>query len=121
MKRMNRMLNALIVAGGLSLALGGCTVYQTAPGVYAPYPPNTFDQSWSAALGALGDEGVQIVNEDRAAGYARGTRGAITVTALVRTQADGSVRVEFKTSGNTDADPSLNDRVTNSYNRRMGR
>jgi hypothetical protein len=57
----------------------------------------------------------------RAAGYVRGTRGAITVTARVQTQSDGGVRVEFKTGGNTGADSSLNDRITNSYNRRMGR
>lgn len=120
MNRLQRMLSALIVGCGLAV-VGGCTVYQTAPGVYVPTPPNTFDRSWSSAVGALADEGVQIVNEDRGAGYVRGMRGGITVTALVRTQADGSVRVEFKTSGNTDADPSLNDRITNSYNRRMGR
>lgn len=120
MNRLHRMLSALIVASSLAL-VGGCTVYQTAPGVYAPYPPSVFDQSWAAALGALGDEGVQIVNEDRNAGTIRGTRGGITVMAILQTRADGGVRVEFKTSGNIDADPSLNERISNSYSRRMGR
>jgi hypothetical protein len=31
------------------------------------------------------------------------------------------VRVEFKTSGNIDSDPTLNERISNSYSRRMGR
>jgi hypothetical protein len=39
----------------------------------------------------------------------------------VRTQADGSVRVEFNTSGDTAADPTLIDRITARYNQRMGR
>ena len=34
---------------------------------------------------------------------------------------DGSVRVEFTTSGATAQDPGLIDRVTRSYNARMGR
>jgi len=41
--------------------------------------------------------------------------------AILQTRADGGVRVEFKTSGNIDADPSLNERISNSYSRRMGR
>jgi hypothetical protein len=118
----NRMLSALIVAGGLVLSLGGCTYVQTVPGgAYAPYPPSPFEQTWAAALGALGDEGVQIMSANRDTGTIRGMRGAINVTAIVQTRADGGVQVEFKTSGNTDADPTLNQRIANDYNRRMGR
>jgi hypothetical protein len=120
MNRIHRMLGALIVASSLTL-VGGCTYYQAVPGVYAPYPPSVYDQSWSAALGAMGDEGVQIVNENRDAGTIRGTRGGITVTATLQTRADGGVRVEFKASGNIDSDPTLNERISNSYSRRMGR
>ena len=119
MKQLQRIFSVLIIPFGLALGLGGCTYYEMAPGVYATTPPSTFDRSWSAALGALGDEGVQIVHQDRAAGYARGTVGDATVTAEVRSQGDGSVRVEFNSKGA--ADPSLNDRIVRSYNRRMGR
>jgi hypothetical protein len=83
--------------------------------------PNAFERSWAAAIGALEDEGVRILNRDPAAGKASGTRGDIGVTATVRTQPDGSVRVEFSTSGNTASDPALIDRITQRYNTRMGR
>jgi hypothetical protein len=96
-------------------------VYQVGPGVYAPAPPTTFERSFHAAAGALEDQGVQITSEDRAAGTIRGRRGAIEVSASVRSQADGSVRVEFNTSGATGQDPALIDRISRSYDRRMGR
>ncbi len=122
MNPLNRMLSTLILAGGLALALGGCTYVQTAPGgSYAPYPPSAFEQTWSAALGAMGDEGVQIVSANRDSGTIRGISGAINVTAIVQTRADSGVQVEFKTSGNIDSDPGLNQRIVNGYNRRMGR
>lgn len=121
MNPMNRMLGTLIVAAGLALTLGGCTYYPVAPGEYAPYPPSTFEQTWAAALGALSDEGVQIVSANRDSGTIRGINGAINVTAIVQTRADGGVQVEFKTSGNIDSDPTLNQRISNRYNRRMGR
>lgn len=118
MNRLPKFSGALLL--GLVLGLGGCTYYQTAPGVYAPMP-STFDRSWSAAIGAMEDEGVRIINMDRDAGKATGIQGAISVSATVRTQADGSVRVEFSTSGNTASDPTLIDRITQRYNSRMGR
>src|SRR5512135_1665531 len=116
--KLDRMSTTLLAA--LVLGPAGCTYYQTAPGVYAPMP-GAFDRSWSAAVGALEDEGVHIVNLDRSSGTASGSRGSIGVTARVRTQADGSVRVEFNTSGNTAADPTLIERITQRYNQRMGR
>jgi hypothetical protein len=121
MNRTNRLLRLLFVAGMLGLTLGGCTYVQTAPGAYAPYPPSAFEQTWAAALGALGDERVQIVSADRDTGTIRGISGAINVTAIVQTRADSGVQVEFKTSGNIDSDPTLNQRIVNDYNRRMGR
>jgi len=120
MNRQPRISSALLVSLALLLGLGGCTYYQTAPGVYAPMP-NAFERSWSAAIGALEDEGVRITTLDRDAGRASGVRGAIGVTATVRTQADTSVRVEFGTSGDTASDPTLIDRITQRYNKRMGR
>ena len=120
MNQSPRISSALLVSVALLLGLAGCTYYQTAPGVYAPMP-NAFERSWSAAIGALEDEGVRIVNMDRDAGRASGSRGDIGVTATVQTQADSSVRVKFSTSGNTAADPTLIDRITQRYNARMGR
>jgi len=74
-----------------------------------------------ATAGALEDQGVRIASNDRSAGIMRGTRNGIDVTADVRTQADGRVRVEFNTAGATANDPELINRITQSYNRRMGR
>jgi hypothetical protein len=103
------------------MLLGGCTYYQTAPGVYSTAPVSSFDRSWGAVQAAFADQGVPVAREDRAAGVVSGTRDGITVTANVRTQADGSVRVEFNTSGTTSRDPELINRMTAAYNRNMGR
>jgi hypothetical protein len=119
----SRSLRALLAVFLAATVLAGCTVYQVAPGVYEPVPPapSTFDRSWNAALGAFGDQGVQITREDRSSGTIRGRRGGIDVTANLRTQADGSVRVEFSTAGATAQDPQLINRVSRSYDVRMGR
>lgn len=105
----------------LAVLLGGCTYYQTGPGTYSTAPVSGFDRSWGAAKAAFADQGVPIAREDRAAGVVSGTRDGITVTASIRSQADGSVRVEFSSSGATARDPDLLNRVTNAYNRNMGR
>jgi hypothetical protein len=120
MKRTMPVAGALFLALGLGGGLGGCTYYEVAPGTYTR-APGAFDRSWSAAVGAMADEGVRITSQDAVAGRASGVRGDIDVTALVRTQSDGSVRVEFNTSGNTAADPTLIERITARYNQRMGR
>jgi hypothetical protein len=39
----------------------------------------------------------------------------------VRPQADGTIRVQFDTSGATGSDPTLIDRITRSYQAFMGR
>jgi hypothetical protein len=102
--------------------LGGCTYYQAAPGGgYSTAPVSGFDRSWNAAKAAFADQGVPIAREDRAAGVVSGTRDGIDITASVRAQADGSVRVEFNSSGATARDPELLNRVTNAYHRNMGR
>jgi hypothetical protein len=113
---------ALLASIAACSVLASCTVYQTAPGVYQPYPPQTsFERSWSAMAGAFADSGVQVLTEDRAAGVLRGRRGGIDLTGRVRTQADGSVRVEFNTAGATNQDPQLIERVSRAYDYRMGR
>ena len=101
--------------------MAGCTYYETTPGVYATTPASKFDRSYSAAIGALEDQGVRITLEDRSAGVVQGSRNGIDVRATLQTQTDGSVRVAFNTSGSTGNDPELIDRITRSYNRLMGR
>jgi hypothetical protein len=118
-RRFARAVGASLLA---TAALAGCYTYAPAPAaVYVPAGPSTFDRSWNAALGAMADQGVQIFQQDRASGTIRGRYGGIDVTASVLTQADGSVRVAFDTSGATSQDPQLIERITRSYNARMGR
>jgi hypothetical protein len=104
------------------LLLGGC---------YYPYPPTPvatgptlqqrFDQAWSAAMGAMGDQGLRIDEQDRGAGVIRASRSGIVITATLRTRADERIEVKFSQSGATGNDPDLMSRVTKSYHRRMGR
>jgi hypothetical protein len=103
------------------LAISGCTYYETSPGVYQTTPPSKFDRAWAAAQGAFGDQGVPITYQDRDSGVIQGSRDGIDVTATVRTQADGSVRVQFDTSGDTNRDPDLINRIDRAYDRFMGR
>ena len=108
-----------VIAGFVAVAatmnLAGCVVYEPVPAA-----PSTFDRSWDAAVGAMQDQGVAIQNQDRASGAIRGVRGSVGVTTFVRTQADGRVRVEINTT-NGGSDPNLAERISASYERRMGR
>jgi hypothetical protein len=102
-----------------SAPLAGCVVYEPVP---APAPsPSTYDRAWSAAVGGLQDAGVQVTSADNATGVIRGQRDGINATVVVARQADGSVRVQLDTSGQTQRDPDLHNRFTQAYNRRMGR
>ena len=83
--------------------------------------PGRTRQTIAAAIGAFEDQGVPIPLQDRSAGVVQGNCNGIDVNANVLTQADGSVRVEFNTSGATATDPARIDRITQAYNRRMGR
>jgi hypothetical protein len=102
-----------------ALLLGGCVVYEPVPAGYSR--PASFDRSFNAVAAAMREQGVTITQEDRAAGVVRGSRGGINVVGSVRPQADGTVRVQFDTTGATASDPSLIDRITRSYNAQMGR
>ena len=109
-----------IVALVLSaLLLGSCVVYEPVP--VGPTTQQRFDRSWSAAAGAMSDQGVAIDAQDRAAGAIRGNRGGIVITATLQTLADGSIQVRFDQSGATSTDPGLIHRISESYERRMGR
>ena len=104
----------------LSALSTGCTYYQVVKGTYSTVSTGKFDRSWSATVNAFLDQGVAISREDSGAGMVQGTRNGIEVTGFVRTQADGSVRVEFNTSGAVDRDPDLIRRISWSYDARMG-
>jgi hypothetical protein len=95
---------------------------------YGPYPygytttmqPASFDRSWNAAQQALMDQGVQVTSADRSTGFIQGTRNGAPVTARVASQADGTVRVEFNTNA-ASQEPDLMNRISRSYDARMGR
>ena len=114
-------LRGLLALGLCTSILAGCTYYGVAPGGSASAPAPVFDRSWSAARNAFQEQSVRIVQEDRSTGTLRGNYNGIDVLALLSTQADGSVRVEFKTVNATQVDPQLIERITSSYDRLMGR
>jgi hypothetical protein len=103
----------------LAAGLAGCVANEPAP---VPVPvPSAFDRSWSAALSAVQDEGVRITSEDRGSGVIRGVRNDQEVTLNLRSQADGSVRIEIGARGPKGAEPGLAGRISRAYDRRMGR
>jgi hypothetical protein len=111
--------------GGVAMLTAVCMLLSSCV-VYEPVPtsvpaPSKFDRAWNAALGAAQDEGVRITFEDRSNGVITGSRGDQDVTISVRTQADGSVRVELSARGPTGSDPGLTERISRAYDRRMGR
>jgi len=116
--RAGAFMQIVAVLAALNLVYG-CASPEPAPS-YAP-APSTFDRAWSAALNAAHDEGVRISAEDRVNGTISGARGEQEITMLVRTQADGNVRLEFSVRGPKGADPGLAGRISRAYDRRMGR
>jgi hypothetical protein len=103
----------------LAVTLAGCAATEPAP---VPVPvPSAFDRSWSAAVSAAQDEGVLITSEDRGSGVIRGVRNDQEVTLNLRSQADGSVRIEIGARGPKGAEPGLAGRISRAYDRRMGR
>jgi hypothetical protein len=109
---------SLVIA--LILSLGACVVYEP----YVVSPGSTvgqrFDRAWAAAGGAMYDQGVNITTQDRQAGVLRGERGGIVITVTIQALADGNVQVKFNQSGATSQDPYLVNRISDSYDRRMG-
>jgi hypothetical protein len=113
---MNGKLRWLLVAAVVSLT--GC-VYEAVV-VQGSTVQQRFDRAWSAASGAMYDQGLTITVQDRAAGILRGERGGAAITATFQTSPDGSIQVKFSSSGTAGTDPTLIDRVSSSYDRRMG-
>jgi hypothetical protein len=107
----------IFVIVNMAVVLAGCATNEPAP---VP-APSTFDRSWSAAVSAAQDEGVRITSEDRGSGVIRGSRNEQEVTMNLRSQADGSVRIEISARGPKGSDPGLASRISRAYDRRMGR
>jgi hypothetical protein len=107
----------IFVIVNMAVALAGCATNEPVP---VP-APSTFDRSWSAAVSAAQAEGVRITSEDRGSGIIRGLRNEQEVTINLRSQADGSVRVEISARGPKGSDPGLADRISRAYDQRMGR
>jgi hypothetical protein len=106
-----------------AMLLSSCVAYVPAytPVVSQPTTQQRFDRSWDAANGALYDQGLTITAQDRGAGVIQGQRGGITITTTLQTLADGGVQVKFASKGDDRADPDLVRRVSDSFDRRMGR
>ena len=99
------------------LSLASCVVYEPVPVIVQPTLQQRYDRSWDAAAGAISDQGLTITSQDRGAGVVRGERGDTSVTATLETLPDGRIQVKFNSKG----DPSVVQRVSDSYDRRMGR
>ena len=69
-------------------------------------------------MGGAQDAGVQIASSDFSTGMIRGTKDGSDVTIVVARQGDGSVRVQFNSTGQ---DAGLSSRFSQAYERRMGR
>jgi hypothetical protein len=118
-RRSARVMAGLAALAASGWVLSGCYYPAPVPVGYSAGAPASFDRSFAAASGAMRDQGLAINVEDRSSGTIVGRQGGATVTANVRTQADGSVRVQFDATG--PRDPALIDRISHSYGSRMGR
>lgn len=88
---------------------------------YASEEPSTVDRAWGAALGALGEVGVQVTTSDRPSGQIRGTRNGNPVAVSVLRLPDGRTRVQFEAKEAKARDPDLPGRFLEAYERRMER
>jgi len=116
---MRRKLSRLVFVSVL-LSLSACVVYEPVPVASQPTLQQRFDRSWAAATDAMADQGLTIASQDRGAGVIRGERGGTTISIILQTLPDGRIQVKFDSKGNN-SDPGLIQRVSDSYDRRMGR
>jgi hypothetical protein len=112
---------AALAALAVLLLQSACTYYVQPSGAVVPMAPapSTYDRAFTAAAGAMRDQGLDINIEDRANGTIMGTRSGMTITANVRQQSDGSVRLQFDSYNARDQD--LIERISRGYDARMGR
>jgi len=119
---MFRRLGVLLAMAVLA-SLAGCYAYVPAPSGYytttAP-PPPSYDQAWSAALGALQDNGVRVTSSDNNSGTIRGIRDTSDVTVIVRRLADGTVQVDVEARNASGQQTGLASAISASYRARMG-
>ncbi len=109
----------LLMAACASLPfIEGCPYYAV-PAATVVTTPASFNRSFAAAAGAMQDEGLAISVQDPETGTIVGGIDGGVVQASVRQQADGSVVVQFDSKNARD--PALLDRISRSYDRRMGR
>ena len=101
-----------------ALSLASCVVYEPVP-VAQPTLQQRYERAWAGAAAGMADQGVTIVAQDRAGGVIRGERGATTITAIVEARPDDRIQVTFNAKGADDG--GLAQRVSDSYDRRMGR
>jgi len=97
------------------ICLAGCVVYEPVPAA------DPYDTSWRAAMGAIGDAGLTLVSADQATGTIRGTSGSVEGIIAVQYRSDGRIGVEISSRDPNKLDPTLTRRLTDAYNRRMGR
>jgi hypothetical protein len=95
-----------------ALLLGACVAYE---------PVDPYTASWNAAIAAAGDAGVTILSTDRVTGVITGSKPPFTVRIAVKMRADARVQVEIKARGPQGEDPTLARRISEAYERRMGR
>jgi hypothetical protein len=98
----------------LALGLAGCVAYEAVPA-------DPMQRPWQSAIGAIQDAGLHLVTADQATGTIRGARGSVEGIIVVRMRNDGRVGVEIRASDPAGQDPGLVQRLTDAYNRRMGR
>ena len=116
---MNLKLFRLMLVCAL-LSPGACVVYEPVVVSSGPSVQQRFDRSWSAAAGAMVDQGLSITTQDRGAGVIRGERNGTIITARVETRADNSIQVKFSATSPAAGDTGLIQRVSDGYDRRMG-
>ena len=61
------------------------------------------------------------MSQDRGSGVIQGVGGGATVTAAVQTLPDGRIQVKFNSATTAGGDKGLIQRLSDSYDRRMGR
>jgi hypothetical protein len=127
MKQAKSARNALIrlrpalLAGWLVLAFPGCETTDPVPSHASVTARARYDRSWSAALGAMADVGIPVSLADQSTGWIRGKSSAGEVGIHLGQTPDGTVRVQIDTKSVASQDQGLSDRLTQAYNRRMGR
>lgn len=112
-----------IVCVSLSLAGGGCVVYEPVP-VSRTYTIDNYDRIWDSALKAIQDEGAKVTGADKERGIITGAKDSADITVNILRQADRTTRVEFNVESSQLPRPEISKLIDNlyrHYERHMGR